>query len=67
MSAQYILFLSKLKEEGRSFLGEASIDSSSKLSLTYGVDINHYKSVLHPLSTLPLGIGNTLVAFKTNK
>ena len=30
-------------------------------------NVNHYQSVLHPLSTLPAGIGDTLAAFKTNQ
>ena len=37
-----------------------------KLSLTYRGNVNHQQSVHHPLFTLPVGIGNTLVAFKTN-
>ena len=45
----------------------ASIDVSSKLSRTYGGNINYYKNVHHPLSTLPVGIGNTKVVFKTNQ
>ena len=53
--------------EGRrkAFLfGGASIYLFLKLSLTYGGKVNRYKSGNHPLSTLPVGIGNTLVAFK---
>ena len=67
MTPKYILFLVKLKGEERPFLEEASIDLSSKLSLTYGGNVNHYKSVHHPLSTPSMGIGNTLAAFKTDK
>ena len=67
MIAKYILFLAKLKGERRPFLEGASTDSSSELSPTYGGNVNHYKSVHHPLSILPVGIGNTLAAFKTNK
>ena len=66
MSAKYILFLAKLKGEKRPFLEGASIDLSSKVSLTYGGNVNHYKGVHHPFSTLPVGIGNTMVDFKTN-
>ena len=65
MSAKYILFLHKLKVEGRPFLEVISIYLSSKPSLTYGGNVNHYKSVHHPLSPLPVGIGNTLAAFKS--
>ena len=38
-----------------------------KLSLTYRGNVNHQQSVHFPLSTLPFGTGNTLVAFKTNQ
>ena len=50
----------------RSFLEEESIDLSSKISVTCGGNISHYKSVHHRLSTLPLRIENTLAVFKTN-
>ena len=57
--------MAKLKEEGKPFYLEgASIYLSLKLSLTYGGKVNRYKSGNHPLSTLSVGIGNTLVAFK---
>ena len=61
-----ILFLAKLKlkGKGRLFLEGTSIDLCSKLSLTYGDKVNHYKSVHHLLSTLHMGIGNTLAASK---
>ena len=45
----------------------ARIDLSSKLSLTNGGNVNHYKSVHHPLSASPVEIGNTLAAFKKIK
>ena len=45
---KYILFLAKLKVEGRPFW---SIDLSSELSLTYGGNVNFYKSVHHPIPT----------------
>ena len=47
--------------------GKASIDLSSKLSLTYGGNVNYYKSVHHPIPILPAGTGNTLAIFKTNQ
>ena len=34
---------------------------------TYRGNVNHFQSVHHPLSTLPVGIKNTLVAFKRNQ
>ena len=67
MSAKYIPLRAKLKGVGRPFLEGQSIDLSSKLSLRYGGNVNHYKIVCYLLSTLPLGIGNTLAAFKTDK
>ena len=44
-----------------------SIDISSKLSLTYGGNVNYYKSVHHPIPTMPVGTENTLAIFKTNQ
>ena len=41
-----------------------SIDLSSKLSLTCYGNVNYYKSVHHPIPTLPVRIGNTLAVFK---
>ena len=58
-SANYIVFLTKVKTERRPFLERARIDLSSKLSLKYGINVNHYKSVHHPLSNMPVRIGNT--------
>ena len=52
---------------GKAFLKWTSIDLSSKLSLTYGVNVSYYKSVHHPISTLPVGRGNTPAIFKTNQ
>ena len=49
------------------FLERASKDLSSELSRTHGGDANHCKNVHHPLSTLPVGIGNTPANFKTNQ
>ena len=42
----------------------ANVDSSSKLSLTRRGNINYYKSVHHPIPTLPVGIRNTLACPK---
>ena len=52
---------------GKAFLEWTSIDLSSKLFLTYGGNVNYYKSVHHPIPTLPVGTGNTLAIFKTNQ
>ena len=44
----------------KAFLEWTSIDLSSKLSHTCGGHVNYYKSVHHPIPTLPVGIKNTL-------
>ena len=44
-----------------------SINLFSKLSLTYGGNVNYYKNVHHPIPTPPDGIGNTQAVFKTNR
>ena len=49
---------------GKSLLERASIDLSSKLSLTCGGNVNHREGVHDPLSTLPVGIENTLAIFQ---
>ena len=42
---------------GKAFLKKTgSIDLSSKLSLTYGGNVNYYKSVHHLIPTLPVPI-----------
>ena len=55
--------------EGRKkvFLEWTSINLSSKLSLTFGGNVNYHKSVHHPIPTLPVGIRNTQEIFKTNQ
>ena len=45
---------------GKASLKWINIDLSSKLPLTYGVNVNYYKPVHHPIPTLPLWTGNTL-------
>ena len=42
---------------GKAFVKWKSIDLSSKLSLTYGGNVNYYKSVHHPIPILPVGTG----------
>ena len=66
---KYILFLAKLKGKGTLFGVDKHkfIDLSTKLSLTCGDNVNYYKSVHHPIPTLPVVIGNTLAIFKTNQ
>ena len=50
-----------------SLLSQFCFNLSSKLSLTYGSNVNYYKSVHHPIPVVPLGTVNTLVIFKTNQ
>ena len=66
MSAQVYSLPGQAELRRNTFLEGASLDLSSELSLTYEGNVNHYKSVHHPLSTLLVGIGNTLEVFKTN-
>ena len=63
---KYILYWSlvKLKGKGNLFFEGASSDLSSKLSLTYGRNVSRYKSVHHPLYTVPVGTAITLAFFK---
>ena len=51
--------LNQAERKRKAFLEGVSIYLFSKLSLTYGGNINCYKSVYHPLSTLPTEIGDT--------
>ena len=53
----YLPGQNEVKGERRPFLDGASIDLSSKLSLIYGSNVNHYESLHHPLSILPVAIG----------
>ena len=55
--------------EGRrkAFLEWTSIDLSSKVSHTYGGNVNYNTSVHHPVPTVPVRIGDTLAIFKTNQ
>ena len=51
--------------EGRrkAFFEWTGRDLSFKLSLTCGGNVNYYKSVHHPIPTLPVGIGHTQAIF----
>ena len=66
MSAQVYSLPGQAELRRNTFLEGASLDLSSELSLTYEGNVNHCKSLHHPLSTLLVGIGNTLEVFKTN-
>ena len=68
MSVQ--VYFVPVQTEGRSnkaFLEWKSIDLSHELSLTCGGNVNYYKSVHHPIPTLPVGTGSTLAIFKINQ
>ena len=65
MNAQVYSVPGQTEGRRKVFLESKSIDLSSKLSLTYGGNINYYKSVHHHILTLPVGIGNTLATFNS--
>ena len=67
MSAQVYSVRGKTEGRRKAFLEWTSIVLSSKLSLTCGGNVNYYKSVHHPIPTLPVGIWNTVAIFKTNQ
>ena len=64
MSAQVYFVPSQTEGRWKAFLEWTSIDLSSKPSLTCGISVSYCKSVRHPITTLPVGKGNTLVTFK---
>ena len=61
------IFLAKTQGRKKTYLDEENMYLFSKLSLSYGGNVSHYKSVHHPLSTLSVVIGNTLAVFKANQ
>ena len=67
MSAKVCSVPGQTEGRRKALLECTSIDLSSKLSLTCGGNVNYYKSVHHPIPTLPVGIGNALAIFKTNQ
>ena len=67
MSAQVYSVPGQTEGRRKAFLEWKSIDLSYELSLTCGGNVNYYKSVHHPIPTLPVGTGNTLAIFKTNQ
>ena len=67
MSAQVYYFSGQTEMWNKPFLERTNMDLFSKLSLTCGSNVNHYKSAHHPIRTLHVGTGNTLAIFKTNK
>ena len=67
MSAQVYSVNGQSEGRRKAFLEKTSIDVSSKLSLKCGGNVNYYKTVHHPIPTLPLGIGNTLAILRTNQ
>ena len=67
MSAQVYSVPGQTEGRKKAFSEWTSIDLLSKLSLTFGGNVNYYKSVHHPIPILLVGIGNTLAIFKTNQ
>ena len=67
MSAQVYYVPGQTEGRRKAFSERASIDLSSKLSITGGGNVNYYKSVHHPIPALPVGKGNTLAIYKTNQ
>ena len=67
MSAQVYSVPGQTEGKRKAFLEWKNIDLSYELSLTCGGNVNYYKSVHHPIPTLPVGTGNTLAIFKTNQ
>ena len=67
ISAQVYSVPGKTEGRRKAFLEWKSIDLSSKLSLTFGGNVDYYKSVYHPIPNLHVRIGNALAIFKTNQ
>ena len=67
MSAQVYSVPGQTEGRRKALLEWKSIDLSYELSLTCGGNVNYYKSVHHPIPTLPVGTRNTLAIFKTNQ
>ena len=67
MNAQVYSVHGQTEGKMKAFFEWKSIDLSYELSLTYGVNVNYYKSVHHPIPTLPVRTRNALVIFKTNQ
>ena len=67
MSAQVYSVPGQTEGRSKAFLEWKSIDLSHELSLTCGGNVNYYKSVHHPIPTLPVGTGSTLSILKINQ
>ena len=67
MSAQVYSVPGQTEEKSEAFLEWKNKDLSHELSLTCGGNVNYYKSVHHPIPTLPVGTGSTLSIFKINQ
>ena len=66
MSAQVYSVPDQTEGRRKDFIKCTSIDLYSELSLTYGDNVNYYKTVHHPIPTLSVETGNTLTIFKKN-
>ena len=69
MSAQVYSVPAQTEGRRKALLKWKSIDLSYELilSLTFGGNVNYYKSVHHPTPTLLVEMVNTLIIFKTNQ
>ena len=67
MNAQVYSVPGQTGVKRKAFLEWIIIDLSSKLPLTCGDNVNHYRGFHHPIPILPVVIGNTLAIFQTNQ
>ena len=67
MSAQLYSMPGQTEGRRKAFLEWTNIDLSSKLSRTCRGNVNYYKSVHHPITTLPVVKGNALTIFRKNQ
>ena len=65
MNAQVYSVLVQTEEKRKTLLEWKSMDLSYELSLTCGGNVNYYKTIHHPISTVR--IGNILEIFKINQ
>ena len=67
MGAQVYSVPGQTEVRREAFLKWTNIDLSFELSLTCEGNFDYYKSVYHLILTLAVGMGNTMVIFKTNQ
>ena len=67
MSVQVYFVPGQTEGRRKAFLECKRIDLSSKLTFTCGGNANYYKIFHHPISTLPVVIGNTQAIFQRSQ